>query len=404
MICSIMAPPTSGLAFASKPPPSLQSRLAGQKRKKTLFDDRDSDAEDGSETQSISTLGGLSKSQSSARRPSKSPKLNGKPPAAEKDPYANLSALHTSKKHDKEAQDLDPSIYDYDTFYDVTKAPEREKQPADGPRESRYINTLLKSKDIRERDRLRAEEKKLAREREAEGDEFNDKEKFVTRAYKRQQEERRKADELEAQREKEEEARRKKGEGMRGLYQNVLEKEEHRREAIRKAEEDILRKKERGETVEDAVQGEKEKTDAELARELNEKGANVTVNDEGVVVDKRQLLTAGLNVARKPKPTTSDSTAANKSAPRPSTNARDTGPSSARRSQIDRQTAMMEEQLLAKHQEAEEAVERERREMEEKARSKKSGEEVIGAKERYLARKREREREAEEAKGKGAGK
>jgi coiled-coil domain-containing protein 55 len=36
--------------------------------------------------------------------------------------------------------------------------------------------------EIRKKDRLRAEERKIQREREAEGNEFADKEKFVTSA------------------------------------------------------------------------------------------------------------------------------------------------------------------------------------------------------------------------------
>jgi hypothetical protein len=45
---------------------------------------------------------------------------------------------------------------------------------------ARYITGLLEMAEIRKRDRVLAEEKKVAREREAEGDEFADKEVFVT--------------------------------------------------------------------------------------------------------------------------------------------------------------------------------------------------------------------------------
>ncbi|KAL9111240.1 MAG: hypothetical protein Q9227_004318 [Pyrenula ochraceoflavens] len=392
-----MAPSATGLSFASKPTPSLQARLAGQKRKKNLFDDPDSDTEEAPNTEEISTLGGLSKPQPASNRPPKSPKLSqstskSSAPVAD-NRYQNLSALHSSRKHDKQAQDLDPSIYDYDTFYEVSKAPERAKESSDGPKESRYMNNLLKSKDLRERDRLRAEEKKIAREREAEGDEFQDKEKFVTGAYKKQQEERREAEEAEAEREKEEEERRKKGQGMRGLYENVLKKEEERREAIQQAERDMAEKKQRGEFVEGENQTDREKTDAEIAMELNKKGQRIAVNDEGEVVDKRQLLGAGLNMARTPKSSGPEKSAASKQAARPTSFAYNKGPSNARRSQVDRQTAMIEEQLLQRHRQEEEAADQERREREEKAKSKKSGTEIMSAKERYLARKREREAE-----------
>lgn len=51
------------------------------------------------------------------------------------------------------------------------------------------MDNLLESKKQREKDRLRAQDVKIRREREQEGDEFADKEVFVTSAYKAQQEE-----------------------------------------------------------------------------------------------------------------------------------------------------------------------------------------------------------------------
>jgi coiled-coil domain-containing protein 55 len=50
-------------------------------------------------------------------------------------------------------------------------------------------------------DYLRAEEKMIQREREAEGDEFHDKDAFVTQAYKDQMAEVRRAEEEEKARE-----------------------------------------------------------------------------------------------------------------------------------------------------------------------------------------------------------
>ena len=50
-------------------------------------------------------------------------------------------------------------------------------------------------------DHLRAEEKMIQREREMEGDEFADKEQFVTQAYKDQMAEVRRAEEAEKRRE-----------------------------------------------------------------------------------------------------------------------------------------------------------------------------------------------------------
>lgn len=59
------------------------------------------------------------------------------------------------------------------------------------------MDNLLESKKIRERDRLRAQDVKTKRERDQEGNEFADKEEFITPAYKAQQEELDKATRLE---------------------------------------------------------------------------------------------------------------------------------------------------------------------------------------------------------------
>lgn len=65
----------------------------------------------------------------------------------------------------------------------------------------KYIGQLLHSATVRKLDHLRAEEKMIQRERETEGDEFADKEHFVTQAYKDQMAEVRRAEEEEKKRE-----------------------------------------------------------------------------------------------------------------------------------------------------------------------------------------------------------
>jgi coiled-coil domain-containing protein 55 len=65
----------------------------------------------------------------------------------------------------------------------------------------KYIGSLLTSAATRKLDYIRAEEKVIQREREQEGDEFADKEQFVTQAYKDQMAEVRKAEEEEKRRE-----------------------------------------------------------------------------------------------------------------------------------------------------------------------------------------------------------
>ncbi|EFE38208.1 hypothetical protein TRV_07121 [Trichophyton verrucosum HKI 0517] len=385
---------------------SSSSVFAGQKRK-SLWDDPDSEDEGQNDGESsgveITTLGGLSPfpesnpsrtmDEAPLKKKTTSSKLGD---VSSKREYTNLSALHTSKKHANEAESLDPSIYDYDGVYDSLHARSKSKisnpngnTASQGPK---YMTALLKSADTRKRDQLRARDKLLAREREAEGDEFADKEKFVTAAYKAQQEEVKRIEAEEAEKEKEEAEKRKKGIGMVGFYRDVLKRDEQRHEeAVRSAEEAAKNKA----TVEnDEV--EQEKTATQIAEELNAKGAKIAVNDEGEVVDKRQLLTAGLNVVSKLKPV-----AAAASSSRVNAGARPPGPGydrggirAAREMQRARQTEMITEQLeerLRKEKEEEARL----RELAEKNKSQKSKEEVMSAKERYLARKRERERQKE---------
>lgn len=69
------------------------------------------------------------------------------------------------------------------------------------PLKPKYISALLATAATRKLDHLRAEEKMMQREREIEGDEFADKEEFVTQAYKDQMAEVRRAEEEEKERE-----------------------------------------------------------------------------------------------------------------------------------------------------------------------------------------------------------
>ena len=223
-------------------------------------------------------------------------KQNQKPPSQ----YGDLSSTRTSALHSKTAQSIDPSIYDYDGVYDAIHAakkrkpsPSAEKDPPNGSTsrpKPRYINNLVASSKIRERDALRAKDRLLAKEREAEGDEFKDKEKFVTAAYKRQQEEVRKAEAEEAEREKEAERRRGRGDGMKSFYKGMLDRgEEQHQEVMRKVEDGG------GDQGTDKT-GEEETEQTRRNKEAEDSGA--VINEEGDVVDKRQLLGSGLNVGK----------------------------------------------------------------------------------------------------------
>ena len=76
----------------------------------------------------------------------------------------------------------------------TTKKPTSTSPSTTAPK---YMSALKAAAEVRKRDAVRAADRKTAREREAEGDEFKDKEAFVTGAYRRQQEELRRAEEEE---------------------------------------------------------------------------------------------------------------------------------------------------------------------------------------------------------------
>ncbi|KAL8723027.1 MAG: hypothetical protein Q9225_000569 [Loekoesia sp. 1 TL-2023] len=305
-----------GLNITKKAPSSITKPAPA--RRKTIFDD-DSNPEDGPDdvednAEAVSSVGGLQTSASSAPRPIK-PKSHDKTPANPSKPprishYGDLSTNHTVSKHAQTAQSLDPSIYDYDAVYDSLHSKPKSSSntsssataaAADEAKKPKYMQSLLAAAETRKRDQLRAKEKMLAKERELEGDEFADKEKFVTAAYKRQQEELRKAEAEEALREREAaERQRREGGGLKGMYKSMLERDEERHVEAMKLVEEAKRKGTVGKDVVgsgEVEEGKKqEKSEADLARE---KGA--VVNEEGQVVDKRQLLNAGLNAGAAPK-------------------------------------------------------------------------------------------------------
>lgn len=375
---SIAAPPPKRkMQFGSGAKPTIKPL-----NKNSLFaDDEDEDEEIEKDRQGDMHLG-LNQAKS-------------KKPTAPGEDFTNLSAMHSSKKHAKQAEELDPLIYSYDTVYDSLHAKPAKASVNSKSETPKYMQNLLQSAEVRKRDQLRAKDRQLAKEREAEGDEFGDKEKFVTSAYKAQQEELRKAEEEEARREKEEEERRKKSgnSGMIGFYRDVLSRGEERHEEAVKAAEEAARRVKAGEVLEE-TKDEDEKTEAQMVDDLNAQGARVAVNDEGQVVDKRQLLSAGLNVAPKPK----SQPPAPKAAPRPVARP-PAGHQNARAAQRARQTDMVASQYEERVRQEEEAKAAKQKEIAEKARSRKTEGEVSSAKERYLARKKEREEAAAKAKG-----
>ncbi|ROW12707.1 hypothetical protein VMCG_00457 [Cytospora schulzeri] len=341
-----------------------------------------------------STSASLSNRPKHGKIPPEPPKLKSKTDPSRQ--FGDLSSALTSKKYADQAEALDPSVYDYDAAYDaieaVKKHREAEVKKDTTQRKARYMTDVTKAAEQRERDRSIAEMKKIQREREAEGDEFADKEKFVTEAYKKKQVEDRIAEEEEKKREQEEKKKNKFG-GMTGFHKEMLEREDQRRLEMEKMAAEVVKSG----GVPKVEDEEKEKTETDVARELNQKGAAVAINEEGDVVDKRQLLRGGLNLGAKKKTEEPKEPSRPSSESRPRDQSKGHFGSGGKQAMRERQTRMLEAQLEQAVKRSREEEEEERKKIEQEAKSRKTGADISSAKERYLARKRA----AEEAKKNG---
>ncbi|KAL8873465.1 MAG: hypothetical protein Q9174_001077 [Haloplaca sp. 1 TL-2023] len=300
-----------GLNITKKGP---RSAVKSPPSRRNNFFEEDSGPEDLADdpyqtTESISAVGGLEYPKNSHHSRSQHESHTSLSKTLKKSnvaQFGDLSSKRSTIQHAQTAQALDPNIYEYDAVYDSLHAGLKSSEDgaststANEAKKPKYMQSLLAAAEVRKRDQLRAKEKMLAKERELEGDDFADKEKFVTAAYKRQQEDVRKAEEEEALREREAEERQKReGGGLKGMYKSMLEKDEEKHAlAIRSVEDARLcgtlgQEQDKGA---DRAEREKEKSEVELAKE---KGA--AINEEGQVVDKRQLLNAGLNAGAAPK-------------------------------------------------------------------------------------------------------
>ena len=388
-----------GLNIQKNLPNGAQSLKATEPaRRKTIFDEEED--EDGSEptaapggdeilefdfaSESHTTSKPVAKSSSAKPEKPIAP-LPFKPKAREDDPSSRVSASEAAAAAwADEALAEDPSLFDYDAAYDALHAQRSAKAAADrqnaAERQPRYMNEIMASADVRKRDFLRAKEKLLQREREAEGDAFADKETFVTDAWKAQKAEMRKAEEEETRLDKARDER-KKEVGMRDFYRHLIDDDERRHKELMDAA--ALGKDFK---VEDAP-AEKEKSGAELAEEMKAKGKNIVLTDDGQVVDKRELLTAGLNVVAKPKPAPSSDTrsAARPEHWNPATQARN----EARRAMRERHSRMVQQQLGQTAKRAADDEAEEQRKLQHAAKSQKTEAEIGSARERYLQRKRE---------------
>ncbi|KAK0210794.1 coiled-coil domain-containing protein 55-domain containing protein [Desarmillaria ectypa] len=215
----------------------------------------------------------------------------------------NVLTSKTMKKRMDAEKKVDASVYEYDEVWDkIQEAKQKQKEAKEldsAQRKPKYIHGLLQSAATRKLDHLRAEEKMMQHEREAEGDEFKDKESFITQAYKDQMAEVRRAEEEEQRRE---ELQKKQGgatTGMAHFYRKLLEDSEQNHEATVAATQKPTIGPQ-GPMPNLTITKPPDFTpmsDLELARIARQQGKEVELNDDNQIVDKRELLAAGLNLS-----------------------------------------------------------------------------------------------------------
>ncbi|CAG7846750.1 SubName: Full=Uncharacterized protein {ECO:0000313/EMBL:CCA72802.1} [Serendipita indica DSM 11827] len=302
------------------------------------------------------------------------------------------------KREMEQQKKVDATVYLYDEVYDNLKEAERINQAAKEEeaktRQPKYIGNLLQAADQRKRDHLIAEEKLIQRERELEGDEFVGKAKFVTQAYKDQLAANRKAEEEEKLREEQEKKQKgKSGPGMTHFYASLLKQSEEKHNAILSASKSIIGPTMPPESVNLAIKPPtepKDLTDVERARLALAEGKQVELNDDNQIVDKRELLSAGLNLGGK---NTRDLAAYRRSKEQQKdtpVNAHTAVGAAASRREIDaRRRKEVEDQLAEEEERRVREREREEEEARQRAVKRKNDDEaVMSARERYLERKR----------------
>lgn len=345
-------------ANESKAQGKLPSKVAAKpvaNGKRTAFMNDDDDDDDDNEHETADEP--IASTSKSSLKAASSKRSDPTRPSASKNPSRLLKRLHDS------AVAEDPSIFAYDEVYDSMKAgaaaaeaARKAEKEAEGDK-PKYVNQLLAAAELRKKDRIRAEDKLIEREREKEGDEFRDKEAFVTSAYKEQQAELRKAEEEERLKEGEPklicnlcpidsfhrpvsrtlrwlllrvspnhfktslwllctslpdvEQQAKRPGGMAEYYKRELAKSEavHAAAVAAAASQapdavgtsslpaGLSLSKDAAEL---AARG--PKSEAQIAAEAGQAlGRHIAVNDEGQIIDKRELLTGGLNIKPRKK-------------------------------------------------------------------------------------------------------
>ncbi|KAF9464733.1 coiled-coil domain-containing protein 55-domain containing protein [Collybia nuda] len=310
------------------------------------------------------------------------------------------------RKRMEAEREVDETVYEYDEVWDrMQEAKQRQKDAKEvdaKERKPKYIHNLLNSAATRKLDYLRAEEKMMQLERAAEGDEFKDKEAFVTQAYKDQMAEVRRAEEEEKRREEQQRNAGGPSSGMTHFYRRMLEESEQTHEAaVAAAQKRIIGPQ--GPVPNLTITKPADFTpvsDLELARVAREQGKDVELNDDNQIVDKRDLLSAGLNLSAPNtrrlglRPSIKQQSTLTEGSAAPSHRA--VGTAASRKEINERRTREIQQQL----QDEEHRMASEKQRMEEDAvrrtvAKRNNSDDVQSARERYLERKRQRMEETQ---------
>ncbi|XP_055842950.1 nuclear speckle splicing regulatory protein 1 [Episyrphus balteatus] len=115
-------------------------------------------------------------------------------------PYApGATEKRIAKKLQEKALKEDPTVFQYDELYDEieNKRDEAKKAKSNEVKKPKYIGRLLQCAEKRKLENERRIERMVQKEREQEGEEFKDKESFVTSTYRKKLEEMQKAEDQE---------------------------------------------------------------------------------------------------------------------------------------------------------------------------------------------------------------
>jgi coiled-coil domain-containing protein 55 len=179
------------------------------------------------------------------------------------------------------------------------------------------------------------------------------------------------------------------------FYRNLLDQASTAKSAAIEAGRLALSSNKKRTLSEDDEYNKSQKTDKELAEEARASGKIVTLNDDDQIVDKRQLLSAGLNITKK-KNTNHSKSSSSKDYydPRSHNNNRFSGNDKSKyyeeMRRRERQSRELEEQILRSQREKEEEERKKHEELAKKLSRKADEKTISDAKARYLARQKEK--------------